>query len=1508
MPATTGPVYFGTAGTGGTSSQTVGSGKVISLDANQTIYSFNIASYASPSAFVIGSAADIAAGYTLTLTNVFRDANNSNTQTFAANINLAADSTWNIVNGFNGSVAVTGNIGSASDVVFTKDGTNSLSLSGINTFTGSLRILSGSLTLGNTNAYTGTTTASGGTLGVNFKTSTSTNTVNSGSALVLGGIRGGGAVTTTGNSTANSINSQTFNGLTLNSGASSMSIVNGTASGKTLVALGAITRNTGGTINFAQPTNNAVLSNQNGYTTTTANDATGIIGAYATVGGTDWAMWNGTNIAAYTGYTVLSGATPNIVDGATANVRINSTSTGDVGQAGGTVTVNTLNVNDATARVVTVGAGNTLRVGPVGGILSTGAGGLTIGASGNAGTLTAGGADNTAGELILNNSTALTVNSVVADNGTGAVALTKSGAGLTTLAAANTYTGGTTVNAGVLAFAGNNVISGTTGNSSTTLTVNTTGLSVGQTVSGLNIPAGTKIASITNGTTLVLSQATPNSGAATGNLTFYTGATTNALSTTGNITINGGTLELGSTSAAQTTSGAVVIAGGLLNNGTLTKSGANYDVRGGTISTKLAGSVGLDKTTAGALIFANTVANTYTGTTTITEGSVLGSATNVVSVSGNLVVGTADGSGFGASYSNNGSNINLNSASNVTVYSNGSVSLGGGAQYLSGTINLIGGSLSGSYMYLSNATFNLTGGSLSGGFYQQGATYNILASSTTSTVGIGTGSGHQIFNVADGAAATDVKYTGVLSGANNLTKNGAGLMLLTGAAKTYTGTTTVNQGTLALDFSGSGAPATNLISSSSAVSLAGATLNIIGKASTTNSQTFASTKITGGASSIAIVNDATANDTLVNLNALTRTGGTINLVQPVNGAVSATNGFTTSTANVNGIIGAWATVNETDWASNNGTNIVAASYTDLAGGTPSIINDNTTNVRITSGSTGAVGQASGTVTVNTLNANDATARTITVGTGNTLRLGLTGGILSSGAGGLTVGVSGNAGTLTAGGTDNTVSALILNNTGGSALAVNSVIANNGTGAVTLIKTGAGTTTLTGTNTFTGGVNVYQGTLSIAANAALGLELTGAALNLDGGTLQTTANVGLYNGIIGTNNRNVTLGTAGGTFDTVASTTLTVAGVVSGSGTLTKTGAGALALTNTNTNTGVTTISNGTLQLGTGGSTGRLAAAATIINNGNLAINRSNAVAQGTDFSTAAISGTGSFTQAGGGTTTLNAANTYSGATNINAGTLAVSSLANGGVSSNIGAATNVAANLVLNGGKFQYTGAAAATDRLFSVGTVGGSALDASGSGAINFSNTGAMGFNSQTGTRTFTLTGTNTGANTLAASIADNGGATSVSKTGLGQWVVTGASTYTGGLTVSAGTMATGATGSFGGGNINFTGGTLTFGNAASIADSATLSFDSANVTAVNLSFVGTEILFGLTNTSNSMSIGDGIYSANDLNMFFGSTVFAGGGYLSVGAVPEPATYAAIFGVLALAGAVLRRRRAVRG
>ena len=91
-------------------------------------------------------------------------------------------------------------------------------------------------------------------------------------------------------------------------------------------------------------------------------------------------------------------------------------------------------------------------------------------------------------------------------------------------------------------------------------------------------------------------------------------------------------------------------------------------------------------------------------------------------------------------------------------------------------------------------------------------------------------------------------------------------------------------------------------------------------------------------------------------------------------------------------------------------------------------------------------------------------------------------------------------------------------------------------------------------------------------------------------------------------------------------------------------------------------------------------------------------------------------------------------------TLTVSSLANGGVPSNIGSSSNAASNLHINGSTFKYTGGAASTDRLFTIGT-NGATVDASGTGAVSFTNTAALGVDiAETRTGTINTFSTGTG------------------------------------------------------------------------------------------------------------------------------------------------------------------------
>jgi autotransporter-associated beta strand protein len=112
--------------------------------------------------------------------------------------------------------------------------------------------------------------------------------------------------------------------------------------------------------------------------------------------------------------------------------------------------------------------------------------------------------------------------------------------------------------------------------------------------------------------------------------------------------------------------------------------------------------------------------------------------------------------------------------------------------------------------------------------------------------------------------------------------------------------------------------------------------------------------------------------------------------------------------------------------------------------------------------------------------------------------------------------------------------------------------------------------------------------------------------------------------------------------------------------------------------------------------------------------------QGTGF----ISGPGSVNKTGAGTLSLLTNNTYTGATVIWDGTLAINKLANGGLPSSIGASSNYAFNWVMKGGKVNYTGASVSTDRNIKLDGTGEFSV-ASGSTTVTFNGslTGVGGF-----------------------------------------------------------------------------------------------------------------------------------------------------------------------------------------
>ncbi len=213
---------------------------------------------------------------------------------------------------------------------------------------------------------------------------------------------------------------------------------------------------------------------------------------------------------------------------------------------------------------------------------------------------------------------------------------------------------------------------------------------------------------------------------------------------------------------------------------------------------------------------------------------------------------------------------------------------------------------------------------------------------------------------------------------------------------------------------------------------------------------------------------------------------------------------------------------------------------------------------------------------------------------------------------------------------------------------------SGLGAVSQI--GGGTLTLTGTNTYSGGTNVTNGILSVAAQTNIG---TGPVNFANGATLLLSAAGSFTSG--------ATLGHGGGTIETNNATAVWSGAIssvppanlsdpVDPTEGLTKTGLGTLALTGANTYSGGTTITQGTLQIGNGSVNGAIVGDVT--DNATLAFDRSD----NPTFS-GIISGSGVVEQDGAGVLTLSGVNAYTGGTNINAGTLAISqdaNLGNGG--------------------------------------------------------------------------------------------------------------------------------------------------------------------------------------------------------------------------------------------------------
>ncbi|ECW2936284.1 autotransporter-associated beta strand repeat-containing protein, partial [Salmonella enterica subsp. enterica serovar Kedougou] len=461
----------------------------------------------------------------------------------------------------------------------------------------------------------------------------------------------------------------------------------------------------------------------------------------------------------------------------------------------------------------------------------------------------------------------------------------------------------------------------------------------------------------------------------------------------------------------------------------------------------------------------------------------------------------------------------------------------------------------------------------------------------------------------------------------------------------------------------------------------------------------------------------------------------------------------------------------------------------------------------------------------------------------------------------------------------------LTNADGS-FAVNTVLENvdatldpasaTGWDGTSLIKQGAGTLILNAENTYTGGTTISGGTLVATNVDALGsgdvtddatLELnTGGTfdnaisgsgqvvksgddvLTLSGansysggtlisdGTLVASNVEALGSGDV-TDNATLELNT-GGTFDNA----------ISGSGKVEKSGDDALTLSGANTYTGGTLISDGTLvasnveALGTGD----------VTDNAVLELNT------GGDFDNA-ISGSGQVEKSGDGTLTLSGSNTYTGGTTINGGTLVASNveaLGSGDVTDNATLALNTGGtfdNAISGSGQVVKSGDDVLT--LSGANSYSGGTLISDGT--LVASNVEALGSGDVTDDATLEL---NTGG-TFDNAISGSG---QVVKSGDETLTLSGTNTYSGGTLISGGTLVASNVEALGTGDVTNdavlelnTGGT--FDNAISGSGQVVKSGDKMlTLSGANSYSGGTLISDGTLVASNVEALGTGDVTNN--------------------------------------------------
>ena len=373
----------------------------------------------------------------------------------------------------------------------------------------------------------------------------------------------------------------------------------------------------------------------------------------------------------------------------------------------------------------------------------------------------------------------------VIGNGSGGV--TKTGAGTLTLSGANTYTGGTTISAGVLNIQNNTAL--------------------GTSAGGVSVTAGAALQLQNNltvtGEALTLNGAGVASDGALRNIS-------------GNNTWTGA-VTLGSAPGAtiQSDAGLLTLSGGITGNTrTLTVGGAGNTTLSGIIGTTTGGLV---KNDAGTLSLSGN--NTFTGATTLNGGT--------VSINADNRLGTAPGSATASKLVFNGGTLGTTASFTLNANRGATLSAGGGTfdtaastiltynGIIAGTGSLTKANsgtlvLGGANTYTGPTTLN--GGILSinadnrlgtapGSATADQLVFNGGTLATTATLALN-GNRSVTLNAGGGsidvASATTLTFSSTISGGGTLTKLGAGILSL-GASTSMGGEFALSAGTLALN-------------------------------------------------------------------------------------------------------------------------------------------------------------------------------------------------------------------------------------------------------------------------------------------------------------------------------------------------------------------------------------------------------------------------------------------------------------------------------------------------------------------------------------------------------------------------------------------------------------------------------------------------------------------------------------------------------------------------------------